>query len=86
MKILCNLNLFTLEQTIYLIDDNGTVNPIAVAEMEQLPEVISAICSEYSAHDVVLSGNEVYAQNLAETIKEFGLKNYSNNNIEVEII
>lgn len=86
MKVLCNLNLFTLEQTIYLIDDMGAVNPVAIVEMEQLPEVIAAVCSEHGAHKVVLSGNVAYSQSLAESIRRFGLKNYSDNNIEVEVI
>ena len=86
MKVLCNLNLFALEQTVYLINDMGTVSPIAIAEMEQLPEVIAAVCSEYGAHRVVLSGNVAYSQSLAEDIKQFGLTNYSDNNIEVEVI
>lgn len=86
MKILCNLNLFALEQTIYLIDDQGEVNPIAATEIEQLPEVIAAICNEYDAHDVTLIGNNIYALNLADGIREYGLKHYSNNKIEVRII
>ena len=86
MKVLCNLNLFALEQTIYLIDNYGTVNPVAVAEMEQLPEVVAAICNEHSAYKVVLSGNVAYASTLAEDIQALGLKNYSNNNIQVEVI
>ena len=86
MKVLCNLNLFALEQTIYLIDDHGTVNPVAAAEIEQLPEVVAAVCNEYSAHKVVLSGNVAYASTIADDIHAFGLKHYSDNNIQVEVI
>lgn len=86
MKVLCNLNLFDLEQTIYLIDDHGKVEPIAATEVEQLSEVIAAICNEYDAHDVTLTGNRIYALNLADNIEEYGLKHYSNNKIKVEII
>ena len=85
MKILCNLNLFALHQNIYLIDEAGNVSPLAAAELEQLPEVLAAICNEHSAHHVILNGNVAYADSIAENIREFGLKNYSNN-IKVEVI
>lgn len=86
MKILCNLNLFALDQTIYLLKDDGSVEAIAQAEMEQLPEVISAICSEYDTRKVVLNGSVAFAQTIAEDITTFSAKNYNNNTIQVEVI
>jgi hypothetical protein len=86
MKVLCNLNLFAFEQTIYVIDDMGTVTPVAAIEIEQLPEVIAAICSEHGARKAILTGNEAYAQGLSDEIKEFSSTHYNDNNIEVEII
>lgn len=86
MKIICNLNLFSLDQIVYLATDAGTIEPIAEVEMEQLPEVLAAVCNEYDTHEVLLSGYTVYAETIAEDVKEFGLKHYSNNNIKVEVI
>ena len=86
MKILCNLNLFTLHQNIYLMDDNGIVNPITAVELEALPGAIVAICHEYDTNTVVLSGNVAYSQSLAENICEFSLNNYNGNTIKVEVI
>lgn len=86
MKIICNLNLFALDQIIHLATDAGTIEPIAEVEMEQLPEVLAAVCNEYDTHEVILSGHTVYAESIAEDVKEFGLKHYSNNNIKVEVI
>lgn len=85
MKLLCNLNLFALEQTIYAIDDAGTVNPVAAVELEQLPEIITAMIGEYSATKVVLSGSDSYANTIAEEIKNWNTSHY-NHNIEIEVI
>jgi hypothetical protein len=85
MKLLCNLNLFALEQTIYAIDDSGTVNPVAAVELEQLPEIITAMIGEYSATKVVLSGSGSYASTIAEEIKNWNTSHY-NHNIEIEVI
>lgn len=86
MQIICNLNLFALDQIIYLATDTGTVEPIAEVEMEQLPEVIAAVCNEYGTHQVILGGHTTYAETIAEDVREYGLKHYSNNNIKVEVI
>lgn len=86
MKVLCNLNLFAFEQMIYLIDDAGTVTPVAAIEIEQLPEVISAICNEHNAKKIILTGSDAYANGLINDIKKFSALHYNNKNIEVEII
>jgi hypothetical protein len=85
MKLLCNLNLFALEQTIYAIDDTGTVNPVAAVELEQLPEIITAMIGEYSVTKVVLSGSGSYANTIAEEIKNWNASHY-NHSIEIEVI
>ena len=85
MKILCNLNLFTLHQNIYLIDDSEVASPLTAVELEQLPEVLATLCNQHSVHHVILNGDATYADSIAENIREFGLKNYSNN-IKVEVI
>lgn len=85
MKLLCNLNLFALEQTIYAIDDAGTVNPVAAVELEQLLEIMTAMIGEYNATKVVLSGSGSYANTIAEEIKNWNASHY-NHNIEIEVI
>ena len=85
MKLLCNLNLFALEQTIYAIDDAGTVNPVAAVELEQLPEIMTAMIGEYNATKVVLSGSGSYANTVAEEIKNWNTSHY-NHNVEIEVI
>lgn len=85
MKLLCNLNLFALEQTIYAIDDAGTVNPVAAIELEQLPEIMTALIGEYHATNVVLSGSGSYASTMAEEIKNWNASHY-NHQVEIEVI
>lgn len=68
-----------------MIDEVGTVNPVAAVELEQLPEIITAMIGEYSATKVVLSGNNSYANTVAEEIKHWNASHY-NHNFEIEVI
>lgn len=86
MKLLCNLNLFTLEQTIYLINEFGESQQIAVTEMGQLPATLSTIYNELSAEKIILMGLETYANPIVQQIRQFAAIHYKNNNIEIEVI
>lgn len=86
MKLLCNLNLFALEQTIYSINEFGESQQIAATEMEQLPATLSAIYNELSAEKIILIGLKSYANPIAQQIKQFAAMHYKNNNIEIEVV
>jgi hypothetical protein len=54
--------------------------------MEELPEVISAICDAKKVYKVFLAGNSVYGAAVSEDIAAYSKKHYSWNNIEVEVL
>lgn len=86
MKILCNLNLFSLNQIIYLVDNNEKVKEIATVSMTQIPKAINELCNEYSVNKVIMSGYGVYAKEISKDITEYNLSHYNNHNIEIEVI
>lgn len=86
-RVYCELHMFDLNQTIYVVDaEAGTKEPIAMTTMEELPEVISAICDSQKVYKVLLSGNSVFGAAVAEDILAYSNRHYSWNNIEVEVL
>ena len=79
--------MFDLNQNIYIIDPEvGTKEVVAITTMEELPEVISAICDSQKVFKVMLTGNSVFGSAVAEDILAYTKRHYSWNNIEVEVI
>lgn len=86
-KIYCELHMFDLHQRVYVVDPaTGDRECVAIAPMEELPEVISAISSEEKIHKVLLSSNSVFGETMSEEIVAYSKKNYNWNNIEVEVL
>ena len=86
-RIYCELHLFDLNQSIYLVDPStGEKESLAVATMEELAEVISAICDNKQIYKVLLTGNSVLSNIVSEEILAYSKKHYNWNNIEVEVI
>lgn len=86
-KICCNIHMFDLNQHINIIDtDTGENICVAVATMEELPEVISAISNERNITNVVLSGNSIFSAAVSEDIIAYSKMHYCWNNIKVEVV
>lgn len=86
-KIHCELHIFDLHQRVYIIDtDTGDKECVAVTTMEGLPEVISAISNEKQIKHVLLSGNSVFGNAVSEDIITYSKRNYSWNNMIVEVL
>lgn len=87
-KIFCNVNMFDLEQLIYIIDDETDGKDIvAMSTIEELPATISALSNEMGIADVVLSGNIVtYNTLLSDNIIQYSKLNYNQNEIKVEVV
>ena len=61
--------MFDLNQTIFLMDSStGEKEALAMTTMEELPEVISAICDNQNVHKVLLAGNSIYGAAVSEDI------------------
>jgi hypothetical protein len=79
--------MFDLNQTVYVVNPStGEKEAIAVATMEELPEVISAICDAKKIYKVLLTGNSIFSAAVSEDILAYSNRHYNWNNIEVEVI
>lgn len=86
-KVLCVLNIFDFEQTVYVMDDDtGERDIVALAPAKELTAVISAICNEEDIYDVILSGNLTYSNLIKDSITAYFNLNYKNNKINVEVV
>ena len=86
-RIYCELHMFDLNQTIYIVDPSiGSKEAVAIATMEELPEVISAISNTKQINKVTLSGNSVFGAAVSEDILAYSRIHYGCNNIEVEVL
>lgn len=79
--------MFDLHQNVYVVDSNtGNKECVAITTLEELPEVISAICDAREVYKVTLAGNSIYGAAVSEDILAYSKKHYNQNNIEVEVI
>ena len=86
-KVYCDLHIFDLSQKIYVYDtDIGDLECVALSTIEELPEVINAVCAETGIQTVHLGGNLSYAHMVSEDIVAYSKMNYSHqNNLIVEV-
>lgn len=86
-RVYCEIHMFDLHQNIYVVDpETGNKECVAMTTLEELPEVISAICDAQKVYKVTLSGNSVYGAAVSEDILAYSKKHYNWNNIEVEVM
>ena len=86
-RVYCELHMFDLEQTVYIVDPStGNKEQVAITTMEELPEIISAICDNRQIYKVMLTGNSIFGAAVAEDVVAYSKKHYSWNNIEVEVL
>jgi hypothetical protein len=79
--------MFDLHQSVYVVDPAiGNKEQVAITTLEELPEVISAICDARKVFKVTLAGNSIYGAAVAEDLLAYSKKHYSWNNIEVEVL
>ena len=86
-RIYCEIHMFDLHQNVYLVDPStGNKDCVAITTLEELPEVISAICDAKKVFKVTLTGNSIYGAAVSEDIIAYSKKHYNWNNIEVEVL
>ena len=85
-QILVHINLFSLDQQIMIIDENGGMKNFASVDISHLPEVIVEATTAYGANTVKLVGNKNYAEALRNEINEYAIQNYSNKNLNITIM
>ena len=87
-KIFCDINLFDIEQKIFLID---TLQPsldvvLGFSDIKDLGKKISAINAQSAINDILLVGNEKLCQPIVEEILAHSKMEYNKEDIKIQII
>ena len=83
--IIIPINLFSLDQEIIVVNQNGNQS-FAKVDLAHLPEVVVEACGVNSTDNIRLIGNKNYAEALASEIKEYAIMNYTNKQLNIEIM
>lgn len=85
--IYCNLQLFSNDQMIHVVDTESGITHYVKADIEDVVRTICALTGQYDVKNIKLSGTgSVYANAWATEIEGALALNYGNNNINVEVI
>lgn len=85
--LVCNINLFTKEQSILLIKDNDYSNASIIScDLQDLGKVLTDFCFAENIDTIHIYGNEEYIKKITQDIDvHSGCSAYSNNMIKVEV-
>ena len=85
--IFCNIQLFSNDQMIQVIDDEGQITHYRKADIADLVQALCVTATEFEVDAIKLSGaGSVYTEAWAQEVRNALALNYSNKNIEVEVI
>lgn len=79
-EIMCQVNLFDLNQTIYLCEDENRTE-VGKTSIGNISKAIAAAGAEYNVSTFHLYGDKTYAKNIAKKIKTI----FKEQEIEVKI-
>lgn len=83
--ILCNIFMFDLHQRVILVGEDGGMREVAVANLENLDEMVLESCAKHGVNKIHLIGQQEYADQIAKNIYDLSVSRYGNNNIVVEV-
>ena len=83
--LIINLNLFSFNQPIYVVDDKGMYAHGAYT-IEELPSAVVALAQETNINAVRILGSGTYAQDLISEIQLIEQAKYSKNKLEIEVM
>ena len=83
--LICNINLFDAEQSLYQIDKNGNQKLVAKVPLEHMGKALTDICKEIDIYNVHLFGHKDFIQDIVETTNKEETKKYSENKINIEV-
>ena len=85
--IFCNIQLFSNDQVIQVIDETGNITHYRKVDIEDLIKMLCVMAGEFDVDNIKLSGSgSVYANAWADELRTALKLNYANKNIEVEVI
>lgn len=83
-KIVSIFHMFELHQPICIVDDEKET-VVAISNLESLGRDLANLCHVHQVNHVHLFGNEEYANQIIQDLKEQASLAYSNENIIIEV-
>ena len=85
-EIVCNINLFSLYHSVYLVDyEKNLKEKIETTDLEELPEILNHNCWLYDTNKIHLFGEEKSLESLIEKINTLNTLHNNENKIEIEV-
>ena len=86
-KLVCPISLFSMQQTIFLIDEeNNKTTTAAVASLEDLSETLADISDIVKVNNIQLHGASQYADEIASEVLTYARTKYNNHDLIVEVV
>lgn len=84
--ILCDINLFSMGQYVYITKEDGQIDKQFSRTLDELPAFVAEYCHQDDIKLVKILDKAGYAERtIIPAIKEYGLKNYKNFDVEFEV-
>lgn len=84
--IICNVNVFDLNQTIYLLDEYNAQNTIKTTNLTILGSDIAKACQQKKCYKVHLFGSQVYLEDMViPQLKEYLGNTFGLEELELEV-
>ena len=84
MKLVTNVNHFTLSQSVDVVDDNGNSVFSTASTIGDVENVIESLCSQYNIEDVYISGAQNFIQKIGNDLSR--KTTFNKNNIKIHMI
>jgi len=84
-KLIVKINMFSINQSIYTIDENSKIKIISDIPLNKLSEYVYDITSSEDIEEIELDGPEAYIQKYGFDILENLSQNYSDRKVKVKL-
>ena len=85
--LICDINLFSMEQPVYIVEDSGQMALEFQAPFDDLGKAIVDYCQRHNNIDVLkILDSAGYAKRLLiPAMKDYAFHNYSDFNVKIEV-
>jgi hypothetical protein len=83
-KIVTVIKPFTLNQNVYVYEDNEIID-VNQVKLSDLQDTIVTMANEYEANDVTLVGAKKFSAGIKNKIKEVEMAKYNGNKLNIEV-
>lgn len=86
MKIICDINAFTMNQSVRILNDNNQLVGVEGVSMDRLPATIFALAEKMNIENIFLSGEKTFTQKTKENLELESAKIYGVSGLNIKLI